>query len=79
MRLISLGQHSCRSICTRCWSKLQILLLPIPQTKAEELSQQLREFFLQRIRSQLQEERLIDYDLVNAVLGKMIQNMGYGR
>jgi len=30
------------------------------------------------IRSQ-QEERLIDYDLVNAVLGKMIQNMGYGR
>ena len=33
------------------------------------LQQQLREFFLQRIRSLLQEERLIDYDLVNAVLG----------
>jgi glycyl-tRNA synthetase beta chain len=41
-----------------------------PKTKAKELSQQLREFFLQRIRSQLQEERLIDYDLVNAVLGE---------
>ena len=39
--------------------------------KAEEnLLQQLREFFLQRIRSQLQEEKLIDYDLVNAVLGE---------
>ncbi len=41
-----------------------------PKTQSEELSQQLREFFLQRIRTQLQEERLIDYDLVNAVLGE---------
>jgi glycyl-tRNA synthetase beta chain len=31
---------------------------------------QLQEFFVQRIRSQLQEERRIDYDLVNAVLGE---------
>ena len=38
--------------------------------QTEELLQQLREFLLQRIRSQLQEERLIDYDLVNAVLGE---------
>lgn len=40
-----------------------------PQTQVEKLLQQLQEFFLQRIRSQLQEERSIDYDLVNAVLG----------
>jgi len=40
------------------------------QTEKNELLQQLQEFFLQRIRSQLQEERLIDYDLVNAVLGE---------
>lgn len=38
--------------------------------KLEDLLQQLQEFFMQRIRSQLQEERLIDYDLVNAVLGE---------
>jgi glycyl-tRNA synthetase beta chain len=30
----------------------------------------LQEFFLQRIRTLLQEERNIDYDLVNAVLGE---------
>jgi glycyl-tRNA synthetase beta chain len=41
-----------------------------PKAQLDELLQQLREFFLQRIRSQLQEERLIDYDLVNAVLGE---------
>ncbi|MFM6844214.1 MAG: glycine--tRNA ligase subunit beta, partial [Dolichospermum sp.] len=29
----------------------------------------LREFFLQRIRTLLQDEKQIDYDLVNAVLG----------
>lgn len=40
-----------------------------PKTKENELLQQLGEFFLQRIRTQLQEERLINYDLVNAVLG----------
>ncbi len=41
-----------------------------PQTKSEELLAQLREFFLQRLRTLLQEERGIDYDLVNAVLGE---------
>ena len=34
------------------------------------LLQQLQEFFIQRIRTLLQEERQIDYDLVNAVLGE---------
>jgi glycyl-tRNA synthetase beta chain len=37
---------------------------------SEELSAQLCDFFLQRIRTLLQEERGIDYDLVNAVLGE---------
>lgn len=41
-----------------------------PKTQLDELFQQLREFSLQRIRSQLQEERGINYDLVNAVLGE---------
>lgn len=41
-----------------------------PKTQLDELLQQSQEFFLQRIRSQLQEDRLIDYDLVNAVLGE---------
>jgi glycyl-tRNA synthetase beta chain len=36
----------------------------------EELKQQLQEFFLQRIRTLLQDDRSIDYDLVNAVLGE---------
>ena len=40
-----------------------------PQTSAELLSQ-LYEFFLQRIRTLLQEEKNVDYDLVNAVLGE---------
>ncbi len=35
-----------------------------------ELFQQLQEFFLQRIKTLLQEEKRIDYDLVNAVLGE---------
>ncbi len=39
-----------------------------PETSGELLSQ-LYDFFLQRIRSLLQEEKAIDYDLVNAVLG----------
>lgn len=39
-----------------------------PQTQLDELLHQLQEFFLQRLRNQLQEET-IDYDLVNAVLG----------
>lgn len=36
----------------------------------EELQQQLQDFFLQRIRTLLQEDRQVDYDLVNAVLGE---------
>ncbi len=40
-----------------------------PETSQELLSQ-LCEFFLQRIRTLLQEEKNIDYDLVNAVLGE---------
>ncbi|MEG4282422.1 glycine--tRNA ligase subunit beta [Microcoleus sp. A006_D1] len=40
-----------------------------PETSAELLSQ-LYEFFLQRIRTLLQEENNVDYDLVNAVLGE---------
>ncbi|MBW4576623.1 MAG: glycine--tRNA ligase subunit beta [Aphanothece sp. CMT-3BRIN-NPC111] len=41
-----------------------------PQSQSQELLQQLQEFFWQRIRSLLQEDRGIDYDLVNAVLGE---------
>ncbi|MCL1469958.1 glycine--tRNA ligase subunit beta [Argonema antarcticum] len=41
-----------------------------PKTNLSQLVQQLQEFFLQRIRTLLQEERAIDYDLVNAVLGE---------
>lgn len=37
---------------------------------AKSLITTLREFFLQRIRTLLQEEKQIDYDLVNAVLGE---------
>ncbi|MBW4550242.1 MAG: glycine--tRNA ligase subunit beta [Aphanocapsa sp. GSE-SYN-MK-11-07L] len=40
-----------------------------PQTPAA-LPGQLQDFFLQRLRSLLQEEQAIDYDLVNAVLGE---------
>lgn len=40
-----------------------------PETSAELLSQ-LYDFFLQRIRTLLQEEKQVDYDLVNAVLGE---------
>ncbi|MDJ0705247.1 MAG: glycine--tRNA ligase subunit beta [Leptolyngbyaceae cyanobacterium MO_188.B28] len=44
-----------------------------PETKVEEtatLQTQLHDFFLQRIRTLLQEEQGIDYDLVKAVLGE---------
>jgi len=40
-----------------------------PETSPELLSQ-LSDFFLQRIRTLLQEEKHVDYDLVNAVLGE---------
>ncbi len=39
-----------------------------PQTAATPLNEQLRDFFLQRVRTLLQEDQRIDYDLVNAVL-----------
>ena len=41
-----------------------------PQTNQEELGKNLAEFFLQRLRTLLQDEQEIDYDLVNAVLGE---------
>jgi glycyl-tRNA synthetase beta chain len=40
------------------------------KTNSAELLSQLQDFFIQRIRTLLQEERGIDYDLVNAVLGE---------
>ncbi|TAE01570.1 MAG: glycine--tRNA ligase subunit beta [Oscillatoriales cyanobacterium] len=40
-----------------------------PETSPELLSQ-LSEFFIQRIRTLLEEEKNVDYDLVNAVLGE---------
>jgi len=40
------------------------------KTSIETLNASLQEFFIQRIRTLLQEERQIDYDLVNAVLGE---------
>ncbi|MGI0489521.1 glycine--tRNA ligase subunit beta [Pantanalinema rosaneae CENA516] len=42
----------------------------VMKSSLAELQQQLREFFLQRIRTLLQDDRQIDYDLVNAVLGE---------
>ncbi|MGQ9869372.1 glycine--tRNA ligase subunit beta [Leptodesmis sp.] len=41
----------------------------VMKLSVEDLRQQLQDFFLQRIRTLLQEDREIDYDLVNAVLG----------
>ncbi|MBD2004688.1 MULTISPECIES: glycine--tRNA ligase subunit beta [Cyanophyceae] len=41
-----------------------------PKNQGEKLLRNLQEFFLQRIRNLLQDERNIDYDLVNAVLGE---------
>jgi glycyl-tRNA synthetase beta chain len=42
----------------------------VMKLSAAELSQQLRDFFLQRVQTLLKDERQIDYDLVNAVLGE---------
>ncbi|UIE38155.1 glycine--tRNA ligase subunit beta [Leptodesmis sichuanensis] len=42
----------------------------VMKLSVEDLWQQLQDFFLQRIRTLLQEDREIDYDLVNAVLGE---------
>jgi glycyl-tRNA synthetase beta chain len=41
-----------------------------PQINPAELTQQLQDFFIQRLRNLLQEDKHIDYDLVNAVLGE---------
>ncbi|GAB4374034.1 MAG: glycine--tRNA ligase subunit beta [Elainellaceae cyanobacterium] len=41
-----------------------------PQVKNPQLLSQLQDFFLQRVRTLLQDELNIDYDLVNAVLGE---------
>jgi glycyl-tRNA synthetase beta chain len=40
------------------------------QVNIAELTQQLQDFFIQRLRNLLQEDRQIDYDLVNAILGE---------
>jgi glycyl-tRNA synthetase beta chain len=40
------------------------------QINTAELTQQLQDFFIQRLRNLLQEDKHIDYDLVNAVLGE---------
>ncbi|WP_088890217.1 glycine--tRNA ligase subunit beta [Leptolyngbya ohadii] len=44
--------------------------LPKGIDQPENLQTQLRTFFLQRIRTLLEDDRAIDYDLVNAVLGE---------
>ncbi len=43
---------------------------PVMKPGLEELRQQLQDSFLQRIRTLLQEDEHVDYDLVNAVLGE---------
>ena len=43
---------------------------PVMKPGLDELRQQLQDFFLQRIRTLLQEDEHVDYDLVNAVLGE---------
>ncbi len=43
----------------------QVQKLPVP-----ELLKQLKDFFLQRVETLLKDERSVDYDLVNAVLGE---------
>ena len=42
----------------------------VTKLKPEDLKQQLKDFFLLRIQTLLKDERAIDYDLVNAVLGE---------
>lgn len=41
-----------------------------PQVNTTELTQQLQDFFIQRLRNLLQEDRQIDYDLVKAIVGE---------
>jgi glycyl-tRNA synthetase beta chain len=77
-------RRSANAILNIIWSaKLPLNLKQLLQTTAaafaqsfskteglETLQNQLQEFFLQRIRTLLQEEQQVDYDLVNAVLGQ---------
>jgi glycyl-tRNA synthetase beta chain len=50
---------------------LQQVCATIPERKnSATLLEQLQDFFLQRVRTLLQEDRGVDYDLVNAVLGE---------
>jgi glycyl-tRNA synthetase beta chain len=42
----------------------------VAKLKIEELQKQLQDFFLQRIRTLFQDDRAIDYDLINAILGE---------
>ncbi|MDX2243507.1 MAG: glycine--tRNA ligase subunit beta [Leptolyngbyaceae cyanobacterium bins.302] len=42
----------------------------VSKLKSEELAQQLSDFFLQRVRTLLQDDQQVDYDLINAVLGE---------
>jgi glycyl-tRNA synthetase beta chain len=50
---------------------LQQVCATIPERKnSATLREQLQDFFLQRVRTLLQEDRGVDYDLVNAVLGE---------
>jgi glycyl-tRNA synthetase beta chain len=42
----------------------------VQKLKSEELLKQLKDFFLQRVETLLRDDRNIDYDLVNAVLGE---------
>jgi glycyl-tRNA synthetase beta chain len=42
----------------------------VMKLKADELFQQLKDFFLQRVQTLLKDEKEIDYDLVNAVVGE---------
>jgi glycyl-tRNA synthetase beta chain len=50
---------------------LQQVCATVPERKnSATLREQLQDFFLQRVRTLLQEDRNVDYDLVNAVLGE---------
>jgi glycyl-tRNA synthetase beta chain len=78
-------RRAANAIVNICWDanwslNLETLLTRVSQDfaaqfpqvikpKLEDLQQQLRDFFLQRLRTLLQDEQGMDYDLVNAVLG----------
>ena len=77
-------RRAANAIVNMIWSahlslNLQVLLhqftqefveyFPDLKTDLSQLRSQLEDFFLQRIRTLLQEEQAIDYDLVNAVVG----------